>query len=380
MTTSKQAENRRSSRHTPYSQVSVILYRENARPRGCYVSNYSDHGMLLKCMTREKATRRNALKVDDSASVHFWDRGEPGRSDKVAGRIVRVDDNLVAMEYSTPGTPSVGKLINLLQRKEQDTVTEKGSMKERPIPKLRLPEKDAAETVETSVVSEKSPKESKGGGRDLYTEAQTAGNSNLQFGLLVLALLGVILLGLYSYSLSGRVEELTQIVDALQTDKVNQVESVLPTDLPERLAAVEQKQADMSATVGDMAKQSDLQAAVEELGARLADMQKQAPVAPAPAAVERTDTEPAAASVDSAAAGSWVVNLATLSDSDAVNKFISKASNLGFDVRAEQVAVNDKQMYRLSIPGIASYGEAEKLAVAVQQQLGLSQKPWIAKQ
>lgn len=370
MTTSKHTENRRSQRLTPNSQVSVILYRENARPRGCYVSDYSDHGMLLKCMTREKTTRGNALKVGDDASIHFWDRGAPGRSDKVSGQIVRVNENLVAMEYSPAGTSSLGKLLTLLRHQGRETSQEKVSMKERPVPKLQLPDKNTVETQETAPLNGGLPEEKVERNREI-----SSNGSSLQLGLLVLAVLAVIGLALYSFSLSSRLDEVTQIVDVLQTEQPNQVESTLPSDLTDRIAAVEQKQADMTLLLGDAVKQDVFRAAVEKFDSRLQGLQKKSQVA---AKIENTP----AASIESVATGqpSWIVNLATLSDNNAVGKFIEKANDLGLDVRAEQVAVNDKQMYRLSIPGITSYEEAERLAATVQQQLGLSQKPWIAKQ
>ena len=380
MTTSKQTEKRRSPRYTPNSQVSVILYRENARPRGCYVSNYSDHGMLLKCMTREKATRGDALKVGDNASVHYWDRGEPGRSDKVAGEVVRVDENLVAMEYTPAGTPSLGKLLTLLRRKDQETSPENVSMKERAPPKLKLPDKNSAETQETVTLSARPPEKIE---RD---REESSSGSSLHLGLIVLAILGVIGLALYNLSLSSRLEELTQAVNVLTSEKADQIESTLtvPSDLTDRIAALELRQVDTTTLLDDAVKKSDFRMVVDTIESRLEDLQK----SPVTAATPSTPTAPAASTQPAAVASpepvpagqaAWIVNLATLSDNAAVDKFIKKANSLGLVVQAEEVAVNDKQMYRLSIPGIASYEDAQMLASTAQAQLGLSQKPWIAK-
>lgn len=330
--------------------------------------------MLLKCMTREKATRKNALQVGDAASIHFWDRGTPGRSDKVPGQIVRVDENLIAMEYAPTAAQSAGKLITLLQRKEQDTSPEKGPMKDKPIPKLqpnlKLPDKDAADTRETAP-----PRDRPAAPVERSREQSPGGSSALQLGLLLLAVLGVLGLALYSFSLSSRVQELTQVVNELKTNEINQNELTLPPDLIERIAALEQKQADMTTLLGDTVKQSDLTTAVEEFDSKLQQLQAK------PQVSATTQSAPAGSTESTAAAGqSWVVNLATLSDNDAVEKFIQQANSAGLDVKAEQVAVNDKQMYRLSIPGVASFAEAKILAETAQKQLGLSQKPWIAKQ
>ena len=377
MSTSKLTEKRRSPRYTPNSQVSVILYRENARPRGCYVSNYSDHGMLLKCMTKEKATRGSALKVGDSASVHYWDRGEPGRSDKVAGQIVRVDENLVAMEYEPAGTPSLGKLLTLLNRKEQETSPENVSMKKRSPPRLKLPDKESTDTQETVAPSASTPLN--------IEREESSGSSSLHLGLIVLAILGVVGLALYSFSLSSRLEELTQVVNILATENTNQVEatSPVPSDLTERITALEQKQVDISMLLDDTVKKSEFRTAVDSFDTRLEGLQK----TPASTATSQSaaSTQPATqASVETGTVpigqSSWIVNLATLSDNAAVDKFIKKANSVGLVVQAEEVAVNDKLMYRLSIPGITSYEEAQKLAATAQTQLGLSQKPWIAKQ
>ena len=62
-----------------------------------------------------------------------------------------------------------------------------------------------------------------------------------------------------------------------------------------------------------------------------------------------------------------------------MDKFITKAKSLGIDVQKAQITVNEKRMYRLSIPGLPSYNEAEKLAGDVQKKMALRQKPWIAK-
>ena len=65
-------ENRRSPRYTPTSQVSVMLYRDNARPRGCYVGNYSKHGVILKCSALETDVGK-ALQVSQMGG--FLDDG-----------------------------------------------------------------------------------------------------------------------------------------------------------------------------------------------------------------------------------------------------------------------------------------------------------------
>ena len=379
-------ENRRSPRYTPTSQVSVMLYRDNARPRGCYVGNYSKHGVILKCSALETDAGK-ALQIGDEVSLHFWDRGKPGHSIKVAGHIVRFGENQVAIEYASPSSASLERLLTLLdQRIEQQPSLEEDTMED--LPKLRLPGKPRPQTADETEIFERRSVEP-----TIHEGHESVLGPGLMLGLLIAAIVGIVGLGFYSFRLSDQLYELNETVTfkATQTPANEDVSAVADLtkrvvaiedltqqiaieDLTQRITAIEDKQQNLSASLEQLVKRDDLQAAVDKLNARIRASQQK--VAPATPATDRK-TEPEAATP--APTGQWVIHLAALSDEGAVDKFITKAKSMGIDVQKEQITVNEKRMYRLSIPGLASYDEAEKLAGNVQKKMALRQKPWIAK-
>ena len=378
-------EHRRSPRYTPASQVSVMLYRDNARPRGCYVGNYSKHGVILKCSALETDIGK-ALQVGDEVSLHFWDRGEPGHSIKISGHIVRFDENQVAIEYAPASSASLERLLTLLDQRIEQPSAEEDTMKD--LPKLRLPDKPRpASADETEIIDRGHVATS------IHENPVTTLNPGLILGLLVAALVGVVGLGLYSFRLSDQLYELNNAVTSMAmqapanevsttiadlTQRVTVIEDLTQQaaieDLTQRITTIEDKQQAQGAALEERVKPDDLRAAVETLNARLqALQQKAATTTPA----ETQKTEPATAAPIST--GQWVVHLAALSDEGSVDKFINKAKSLGIEVQKEQITVNEKPMYRLSISGLASYAEAEELATDVQKKMALRQKPWIAK-
>ncbi|MDJ0956296.1 MAG: SPOR domain-containing protein [Arenicellales bacterium] len=378
-------ENRRSPRYTPASQVSVMLYRDNARPRGCYVGNYSKHGVILKCSALETDVGK-ALQVGDEVSLHFWDRGEPGHSIKVSGHIVRFGENQVAIEYASPSSASLERLLTLLDQRVEQSSTEEDTMKD--LPKLRLPDKPRPKRADDTEILGRRPVEP-----TIHESHENTLSPGLILGLLIAAIVGIVGLGLYSFRLSDQLYELNETVISIATQpttaedspvtelsqRVGAIEDLTQRiaieDLMQRITAIEDKQQDLGASLDQVVKQEDLQAAVDKLNVRLQESQQKATPA-APTTTRKTKPEAAAPPVST---GQWTIHLAALSDEKAVDKFINKAKSLGIDVQKEQITVNEKQMYRLSIPGLASYDEAEKLADEVQKKMALRQKPWIAK-
>ena len=380
-------DNRRSPRYTPTSQVSVMLYRDNARPRGCYVGNYSKHGVILKCSALETDVGK-ALQVGDEVSLHFWDRGEPGHSIKVAGHIVRFDENQVAIEYASPSSAPLERLLTLLDQRIERPSVEEDTMKD--LPKLRLPDKTRSPRTDgEKEILQRRPAEPM-----IREDNQSALNPGLMLGLLIAAIVGIVGLGLYSFRLSDQIYQLNETVAFMATQpsttedssavaelsqRITAIEDrtqrIAAENLMQRIAGIEEQQQNLTASMGQVVKREDLQAAVDKLNARLRASQQRS-TSTAPATTRKTEPE-ATATVPQ---GQWVIHLAALSNEGAVDKFIAKAKSLGVDVQKEQITVNEKQMYRLSISGLASYDEAEKLAGEVQKKMALRQKPWIAKQ
>ncbi len=246
-------------------------------------------------------------------------------------------------------------------------------MKERMTPKLSPHNTNENAEPEKASVSGANP-----AAPDTRGPSKAAGSGVVQWGLLVFAVAGIVGFGFHTLELSERLERLEQSVSTWETRNTNADDSsarisTAMSALTERLAAVENKQDAIAASVSTAATQTDLQAAVETVETRLRALKDR--VSAATATQQTTATKPAPA-----VRPTWVIHLATLSDVGAAEKFVARAKDLGIEIQREDVTVNERPMYRMSIVNIASYDQAEKLAARAQQQLRLAQKPWIAEQ
>jgi cell division septation protein DedD len=96
-----------------------------------------------------------------------------------------------------------------------------------------------------------------------------------------------------------------------------------------------------------------------------------------------TDTPPSpeaapAAAADRAGSGLWIINLVSLNDADASQRFAERASKLGISVEPKQVRVNDRDVWRMQLSGFDSHAEALAYSDSHKSKLGIKDV-WIFK-
>jgi len=75
----------------------------------------------------------------------------------------------------------------------------------------------------------------------------------------------------------------------------------------------------------------------------------------------------------------WVINLASLENQTAADKFTQLAQSHGIDVQQQNVTVKGKRLWRIQVTGFASLNEARINARQIQEKLGLKDT-WISQQ
>lgn len=75
----------------------------------------------------------------------------------------------------------------------------------------------------------------------------------------------------------------------------------------------------------------------------------------------------------------WVINLASLDNQTAADKFTILAQSHGIDVQQQNVTVKGKPLWRIQVTGFASLNEARINARQIQEKLGLKDT-WIIQQ
>ncbi len=363
-----QTEKRRSPRFTPDVQVGLMLIRDRCRPRGCRVRDYSEHGALLTCTTQDSRLEKITLDAGDAVMVRFWDRTQPGRSGEIKGKITRVMENELAIEYSLSGSASKEKLLNLLNKavdvrppenNSEDLTTLASSAQENGAPPApggteELPTKEPSDTVDAfNLASRRPPRGSNAG--------------------LVLGVLAFVAMGFYGFSLHKQIDALTKKMELLEARQPRDIDSTATAGFSRRIAELEQTQQQMGQTLNETVDRAELRAAIRDIDFDLAELKKKLT---ALGAATTADIEPPQAEFNDS---EWVVHLVTLSDPNAADKIFSESRSLGVEVYKSEVTIDNKPMHRLSIKGLPTQQDAEELAATVQQRLALTRKPWIEK-
>lgn len=231
------------------------------------------------------------------------------------------------------------------------------------LPKIRLPSKSERGNTDNLPPSVKDT-----GRQSSRATPSLWRNPGVLLGLIVAAFVAVIVVGLYSLAVSNRLDNLARSTAALEARDVGDEISALLSGVEQRLVELEQRQQKMAATLNDAVMQSDLLAVIGSFNSELESIKERAvpAVAKSPQLSNRASTQ------------AWTIHLATLSDMAAADKLISSAKAQGINVSMQPISVNDKEAYRLSIVGLPSREQAEKLSTEVQQRLKLTRKPWIA--
>jgi hypothetical protein len=133
----------------------------------------------------------------------------------------------------------------------------------------------------------------------------------------------------------------------------------------EVLAVTNQSDADTAlsapATFANPELQADAQAPADEVKEPTAAAQ----VASPPAPTEMTDQ------------GSWVINLASLDNQAAADRFSARAQARGIPVQQQMVSLKGTQRWRIRVTGFATLTEARINAGPIKEKLGL-QEVWIS--
>jgi len=105
--------------------------------------------------------------------------------------------------------------------------------------------------------------------------------------------------------------------------------------------------------------------------------QPQEPAAPVPATPVAEDVTAAPAATEISDQGAWVINLASLDNQAAADRFSARAQAKGIPVQQQVVSLKGKQHWRIRVTGFASLAEARNNAGPIKEKLGLK-NVWIS--
>jgi hypothetical protein len=188
-------------------------------------------------------------------------------------------------------------------------------------------------------------------------------------------------------------------LSALETDSRNHAAAL--SGMGNRLSTVDrpvQELADLNARVETLAVsvaalegrlapvargQSIEVAGMEKAAAAVADasVPEKSIVSPRPEAKTAGSVGEVEAALDKPVAGSdadWVINLVSLYDKAAADRFMSTAKSKGVRVDQNEVTVKGRQVWRLQITGFTTHQEARAYAAGVSEKLGLKDV-WVFK-
>lgn len=151
-------------------------------------------------------------------------------------------------------------------------------------------------------------------------------------------------------SLDNRVNQLAVSIAALETGKLIPAQETPAEPAPAAAAAAEDNQPQTPVASADAAPPADVRTAAA------------LPALPSPAGVTGK--------------GPWVINLASLYEQDAADRFIRRARDLGVAVEQQQAQVQGRPVWRLQIGGFATRDAALAYSDAHKEKLGIK-KVWI---
>ena len=179
---------------------------------------------------------------------------------------------------------------------------------------------------------------------------------------------------------------------ALLTPQPGEILSTAENEAPEgdAVATADQEESGPSETVGDEARGAETPRDIDvprdafsggPTGARPSTPTVSAETAPpsAPETVEPATASPPAPTTDDQPspqpelAGAWYINLITLSNRPAAEKFASEGRNYGFPVVVEPARIRGRDLWRLRLYGFESKQAARDYGTNVQEKMGLDE-------
>ncbi len=383
-------ERRLYPRYTLTTNLHVLITPIGLAPRGCKVVDYSRGGMLLESQAKPHELPI-PLDVDlsrgETAEVSLVDSTAPDRPQlTISGQIVRVTEIHVAVYFLNASQETIDRLEKVVMQH-----VEKKPKKELGSERLRSQVKEGRKRPDVAPPTKlRNPIEL---GRWLIPAASVAG----------LLLLAATLF--YVSELEDRIDSMEDTLvasvqargDATVLRDIRNELGVLGArvdevgdrinDVRQRVDAVEARPAATDAGNGGLkTQQKQLDAvsdAVGKLQARLEAVEQPKP-APARAPTRReansAASPPAPVPPPAApAAGPWVVHLMSSVDPGVIARMTSKAEALGIKPSQQTVTVRGRRITRLSVPGFETRSAAEAFAADAMAKLGLSDKPWVAR-
>lgn len=375
--------------------LNVALLDERAMPRGCRVRDVSQGGMLLQFEHPGGAsyTAGNAVRVRISVKEH-----DERRVLLLPATIRRAEENGMGVEFTRPQA----ELMQLLEPYRLDreqaaapalTVVhsraagggpQRPATDDPPQPRHHHHATSArAGTRMTERIAAARAAIRAGGGDALQGRTATGDRRLLQLGLASLAVAGAI-----------------AVFDLASSSSINHRLGILENTVEQQAEAVAGVQIRLTA---DKARESvidDLKAQVQELTVSVAALET-GHIEPATQQHADTDADAppehdrvagqrsAAVQVDSgseatppvdkpAKKGPWVINLMSLYDQAAADRFAQRAKSMGIPVEQNRTLVKGKPVWRLQVSGFDSRDQASAYGDANKTKLSLK-NVWIFK-
>lgn len=166
--------------------------------------------------------------------------------------------------------------------------------------------------------------------------------------------------------------------------------SMLSSDMDQVLARVDELGTRISSTEGvnveiqalreDITRQNET---IETLTSRIDELEKASSTSGG-ADSSSSNTEASGSqstqAADQAGTGDWVINLITVADRAAAERFQERLGTLDVNSRIESITRDGKTLQRVVVSGYGSRNEARNAAADLKNRLELSDDPWIARQ
>lgn len=200
-------------------------------------------------------------------------------------------------------------------------------------------------------------------------------------------ILFIIVVAMY-FSQGSELNALKRDVTALGEQSTDT--STLSSDMDQVLARVDELDARMNSAEGMSAEIQALREDVTRLNETIRaltgriDELEEAPGTAGGADSDSGDTGASGSESTSAAdqggSGDWVINLITVADRAAAERFQERLTALDIDSRIESITSDGKTLQRVVVAGYGSRNEARDAAADLKNRLELSDDPWIARQ
>jgi PilZ domain/SPOR domain len=375
--------------------LNVALLDDRAMPRGCRVRDVSQGGMLLQFEHPDGGNRYEpGQTVRVRASLKD---GEERRVLVLPAAVRRVEEKAIGVEFAKPAA----ELMQLLEPYQLDRAI---PAREPAMAAERVRTADGAPVFAEARPQRPSYSESNRGARlrlaeriaamreSIAANAHTAPSATpppasladrrvLMTGLASLAIaVAIVIFDLAAGSATRQRLAALETAMQRQAEVLADVQIRLAADREQRrLAALDKRVSQLAASLAALETGEVSSAGTAPDSPHEAKEAKEAVVASAvaPAPVDRSKTTPPpVAGPASDSGGPWVINLVSLYDKTAADRFSRRAEKLGIKVTQNPTQVQGRPVWRLQVDGFATRDAAVAYSEANKDKLGLK-KVWI---